>query len=250
MVALLMLCVSGQAMAAFNEGDLIRVVYSGTGSGTEYATDLGNFSNLTAQDSTYLHNTTDLFSTSSVGASSFSTMNVAYFIYSGTGAAGNGGVWTSGSAATGGYAQGGQFYSGFQTAMVTTLPVWQSVAIGNNATLLQSNAGSYWNNANNAGFGVGTMGGFLGPNASNSAEQNLTALSTAGYVDQILYYFGSNPDTNFGRGTVVATLRTLADGSTIINPQNAPNATPIPAAAYLFGSGLLGMFGLRRKMAA
>jgi hypothetical protein len=25
------------------------------------------------------------------------------------------------------------------------------------------------------------------------------------------------------------------------------NATPIPAAAYLLGSGLLGMFGFRRK---
>jgi len=41
-------------------------------------------------------------------------------------------------------------------------------------------------------------------------------------------------------------IRTMADGSTIINPEAAA-PVPIPAAAYLLGSGLLGLVGIRRK---
>src|SRR5271169_4548822 len=121
MVAVLMLGVSGQAMAAFNEGDLIRVVYTGTGSGTEYATDLGAFSSTAPLSSGNPFAGQDTFSTTSVGASSFSNMTVAYFIMSSTANSGNGAAYTSGSAASGGYPAYGQFWSGFEGAASTSL---------------------------------------------------------------------------------------------------------------------------------
>jgi len=253
MVALLMLGVSGQAMAAFNEGDLIRVVYSGTGSGTEYATDMGNYSSLTAPGSVYLNDTTDTVSLSQIGAASWSNANVAYFIMSSTLNGGNGAAWTSGPT-TGATAAPGQFWSGFELNASTVLPVYGANAIGNNVTLLQSNAGSYWTNMNGGGYAVGTMGSYLDQNIpGNTAEVNLAALSTTGYVNQMLYYYGSTPDgsTTDIKGTAVAALETLvnANGQLITILGNAPT-TPIPAAVYLFGSGLLGLIGLRRKMVA
>jgi len=256
MVALLMLGVSGQAMAAFNEGDLIRVVYSGTGAGTEYATDMGNYSSLTAPNSTtYLNDTTDTVSLSAIGAASWSNANVSYFIVSSTLNGGNGAAWTSGPT-TGATAAPGQFWAGIYNGASTVLPSYNNAAIGNNVTLLQSNAGSYWTNLNAGGYAVGTMGGFLDQNVpGNTAEANLAALSTTGYVNQMLYYYGSTPDgsTTDIKGTAVAALETLVNANgqliTVLDAQNAPT-TPIPAAAYLFGSGLLGLFGLRRKMVA
>jgi hypothetical protein len=113
-------------------------------------------------------------------------------------------------------------------------------------TVSQSALYSYWNNMNSGGTTPGTFGGYL----QNTAEANLAALATVGYVDQVLYYYGANPDGGTP-GVQVGVLRTFADGSTMLNPMNDPGASvPVPAAAYLFGSGLLGLIGLRRKMAA
>jgi hypothetical protein len=89
------------------------------------------------------------------------------------------------------------------------------------------------------------MGGYLDvTKTGNSAEANLAALSTTGYVDQVLYSYGSDPDSG-NAGVQVATIHTTAAGSTV-----TPTNTPIPAAAYLFGTGLMGLVGLRRKMSA
>ncbi len=255
MVALLMLGVSGKAMAAFSEGDLIRVVYSGTGSGTEYATDLGNFSSLTAPGSgAYLNDTTDTVSLSQAGATSWSNANVGYFIMSSTLNSGNGAAWTSGPT-TGATAAPGQFWSGFQLNASTVLPYYNSIAVGNNASSLQSNASSYWTNMNGAGYAVGTMGTYLDQTVpGNTAEMNLAALSTTGYVNQMLYYYGATPDgsTTDIKGTAVASLETLVNssGQLVTVLAGTPSPTPIPAAVYLFGSGLLGLIGLRRKMVA
>jgi hypothetical protein len=240
LVAVLMLGVSGQAMAAFQEGDLIRVVYnsSANGTGTEYATDLGQFTGGP------IINNTDTFSLSSVGATSWSNVNVAYFVMSSTANSGNGAAWISGSATNGGNVNIGQFWAGFNGAASTTLLGYQNASHGaNSVSMLQSDPSSYWQNMNVQGFSIGTMGGYVNGNA----EQNLAALSTTGYVDQVLYYYGSTPD-NTTTGTQVATIRTLANGGTTVTP-SVSNA-PIPAAAYLFGTGLLGLAGIRRKMAA
>jgi hypothetical protein len=66
--------------------------------------------------------------------------------------------------------------------------------------------------------------------------------ATSGSVTQNLYYF-ANANTANSVGLQVATITTNFDGSTTINA----TTTPIPPAFFLMGSGLLGMFGLRRK---
>jgi hypothetical protein len=74
----------------------------------------------------------------------------------------------------------------------------------------------------------------------------LNALGSGGFVDQKLYFFNfTSPANPATAGTQVATIRTMADGSTIINP--ASPVVPIPPSVLLLGSGLLGLIGLRRR---
>jgi hypothetical protein len=69
--------------------------------------------------------------------------------------------------------------------------------------------------------------------------------ATSGSVTQNLYFLDNANGAN-KVGVSVATISTNFDGSTtIVTPNTA--ATPIPPAFFLMGSGLLGMFGLRRK---
>lgn len=242
MVAVLMLGVSGQAMASFEQGHLIRVVYNNTaaGLGNEYATDLGAYAP-TSLDGTNFHNTIDTFSLSSVGASNWSQVNIAYFIVDYNAAAeGRGGAWASGPAA-GNTANLYAYWGGFAGAATTTAGGYEQAAAGaKSVTMSQTSALSYWNNMNNGGTMIGSMGQYITP---QNGETSLGALATSNYVDQVLYYYGSDPDAG-NAGVKVGTLRTFANGSTALNP------VPIPAAVYLFGSGLLGLVGLRRKMAA
>lgn len=233
---------TGQAMAAFEEGDLIRVVYrmSANGTGTEYATDLGAFSATSPLTLTAIYNTNN-FDLAKVGASSMADVNVAYFVMSSTANGGNGAAYASGST-TGGAVNLYAFWGSYQPAASNTLDTFKMNAVGNNASVSQSNAYSYWNSMNGGTFYTGTMGNYL---ASGDAEKNLATIGTNGYVDQVLYYYG-DPD-NGANGMNVATIRTFADGHT---EAVAVANTPIPAAIYLFGSGLMGLVGLRRKTAA
>ncbi|MFZ4856669.1 MAG: hypothetical protein ACOYL3_09755 [Desulfuromonadaceae bacterium] len=71
--------------------------------------------------------------------------------------------------------------------------------------------------------------------------------TTGGSVTQSLYFYNSGLTTVAAQkiGVEVATITTSFDGSSTITTPTA--ATPIPPAFFLMGSGLLGMFGLRRK---
>jgi len=251
-VAVLMLGVSGQAMAYFTDGDLIRVVYSTiNGTGYEYATDLGSFSSLgiSSTGGAYTGPTQNLNTSNFgilTGQTNFSNMYVTYFIADAALNSNNGAAWTSSAMTNGGYklANGaGSFFNATELPM----SLWNSKGtISASNTQADPSGLSWWANAESSGGTLFYYQGFL-DNTKGPAEANLTALNTTGgTVDQLLYYYGSNLNAS-GRGTVVAEIITNADGSTTI--EGAPT-TPIPAAVYLFGSGLLGMFGLRRKMAA
>jgi hypothetical protein len=91
--------------------------------------------------------------------------------------------------------------------------------------------------------------GPLTPTRDGKRPDDPNKKQTIGYVDHTLYYYGSpSGASGASTGLAVATIRTYADGATQLNPRVA--ATPVPAAVYLLGSGLLGLVGIRRKMAA
>src|SRR5574341_1577011 len=237
-VAVLMLGISGQAMASFEEGHLIRVVYSGTGAGTEYVTDLGDFLSLTSPlTSNNALSGQNTFSLANVGASAtWANTNVAYFIVSFSANAGAGAAWTSGPA-SGSNNNFGTFWTNFVGSTAMTTNSWQQYSGGaNSVAVSQADGASYWINQNSGGTSIGTFMGYL----TNTAEKNLGELATAAYVDQYLYYYGANPDGGTP-GTQVAKLRTFADHTEL----GAVSQVLVPAAVYLFGTGQIGRASCR-----
>lgn len=91
-------------------------------------------------------------------------------------------------------------------------------------------------------WGKGTYGEILF--STENPLRNLGTMAANGYVDMYLFYF-PNGNVRDTAHLPVATLRLLPNGQTIINPQAAP--VPVPASALIFGSGILGLFGLRRR---
>jgi FtsH-binding integral membrane protein len=81
---------------------------------------------------------------------------------------------------------------------------------------------------------------------AGSAETSLASLvgATSGSVTQNLYFwanaYAAVPADTIG--VLAATITTSYNGTSVVTA-----ATPIPPAFFLMGSGLLGMFGLRRK---
>lgn len=240
-VAVLMLGVSGQAMAAFTQGDLIQVVYQKGGS-MEVATDLGAFSATTLasapQNVALTANPFPVAGSGVFSGAAASDLQIAYYVV-GPGATT---FWTSGPEA--GQTSGARQGTAVQT-MNTVNGKYASLG-GSQVTLAQSDGQSYYSLGDKGGNGVGGFAGFI---PANNGEQNLGALATVGYVDSYLYYYATPGATTAKAGVQVATIRSYADGTSIINPTSV-SQTPIPAAVYLLGSGLLGFVGIRRKMAA
>jgi hypothetical protein len=241
MVAMMLVVgMNGQAMAYFEDGNLIRVVYDRGGT-NEVVTDLGagfNPSTAGTQGPALLN--TNNFSLSQFGSNAnFNNLYVAYFTL--TVAPSTGpitAVWTSGTGSQNSISRaGGAFIT---NAHVITGGNMQS-GLAQNVNL-NAAGNSYWTKFDMGNIdNVGGFGTFLNP-ANRNGEANLGALATVGYVDQQIFYY--NSPNNAQAGQAVYTIRTHADGTTEIV------ATPVPAAIYLLGSGLLGLIGIRRKMAA
>ena len=181
---MLMFGLSGQAMAYFADGDLIRIVYSATG-GNETATDLGSIAGLTTSLTSSVTYNTNNFSISALGSGATTANSyVAYYAYVNDSNY-NDNVWTSGN-------QGGQSIAGsvavsnFPNAAEAMGGLYSTTPGGAQVTIATSNGGSYYTNMNLSGLGNGQMAGYT-PNGD--AEKNLAALATTGYVDQTLYYY-------------------------------------------------------------
>jgi hypothetical protein len=101
---------------------------------------------------------------------------------------------------------------------------------------------SYWLNLDGGGTKIGTFNAFV---SSGNGEVSLANLATTGgSVTQYLYYYPNSSSNSGGSGLQVAELVTT-DGVTTIT--SVPATVPVPATFLLFGSGLLGLVGIRRK---
>ncbi|TWJ16692.1 VPLPA-CTERM sorting domain-containing protein [Geobacter argillaceus] len=238
----LMTLAASNAMAAFGNAELVRVVYNHLGT-VEVATDLGNIDAIIAGGAV----AADTFKLSSItGATSTADLYVSYFASNYTGSATTNKAYMNADAAP---AMGS--YTNFNTGVSNAVNNYYNYLSTTNAgattvTGQTSYANSFTTQLAKGGVAYGSMNSSL--YNSTGGEQNLaTLLSTGG--KSTIYSF-----TNFGRNPVTGTsalaLTTNFDtvtgiGSTSIAPAATP--TPIPAAAYLLGSGLLGLVGIRRK---
>lgn len=234
----LMTALSSQAFAYFANNDLIEVVYNGTTA--ERAIDLGSLTtlNLSALTSPLTLSGANSINLSALQASSWSQLNVGFFAYSGstyqeyfattqntTPAI----VSSSRTAFANAYSSVAGLYGGSGTQIVdasTSSPNTYVKKMDSNGTT----PGYY------AGFNNESQNGLIG-------EANLAALDTGGSVSMYLYHFNIVTAVNGVLGTPYSAILTLnANGSTV-----AQAVTPIPASILLFGSGLLGLVGLKRK---
>ncbi len=235
-VALLLLGFSSQAMASWSNGDLIQVVYQ-SGGQYEEATDLGAFNLTTAYSGATTTFSAPAITLAGQGVFSGATWDkqqIAYFIATGTSYT----AWTSGPS-TGQSTGTSRQWGPFQTQGATIMNKYASLNTGAQGTLPQSDLQSYFLLMDKQGSQIGSFYGMI---AAGNGETNMAALANpGGYVDSYLYYY-ANANSNT-QGVQVADLRTFSNGTT----QLVGTATPVPAPALLFGSGLLGLIGLRRK---
>lgn len=245
--AMLTLSAVGSASAAFVQGDLIRVIYDTKGT-KEIATDLGAMSTLTTLGTgSVVGGGVDAATLAQFGGSTYADLRVGYFAIQKANTGINpANLWLAGDP-TVAPKSGALKWSGAYTAFNNTLGNYAQSA-GNTAVIADKSVGNtFYVNMDRSGLQVGNYGTFLPTNPAGGVL-NLAALATTGYVDQAIYNWSGSVTNTSAYGTQVLTLRTMADGSTVINPGAAP--VPIPPAFLLMGSGLLGMVGIRRKMAA
>jgi hypothetical protein len=105
---------------------------------------------------------------------------------------------------------------------------------------------------NTAGDGNAYFGGIMGSNWGSSAT-----FSAVGAVGQALQFFYMTPTgTNsalaanvqqYLNGNGASTWTLNADGSLVFAAAGGSSPVPLPAAVWLFGSGLLGLIGIGRR---
>jgi hypothetical protein len=256
--ALMTISFAGTAMAAFVQGDLIRVVYDTVGA-KEYATDLGSWATLSttaAKANLTVGGGVDAITLANTGAASFNNLVVGYYMVQFP----TGGPYGVAVAADGvnPITSGSRKFSSFNTSAGAIGGNYVANAIaGTNSAVIADKAANGTNTFYNqfdvhgvsTGYYAGWETGATGVNPGGILS--LAALTTTGYVDQTMVYFGpfTTITPNASTGVNSITVRTMADGSTIIN-QGTAAPVPVPPAFFLMGSGLLGIFGVRRKMNA
>jgi hypothetical protein len=122
-------------------------------------------------------------------------------------------------------------------------PAGLGLTLGNTVVANETNPNSYFTQMDNSGLSHGTFGGlFKNPPVNGEASLATLILPIGpGPVEQELYYYYIGGSAGPITGDAVRIL-TLANGATVINP------VPIPPSMLLFGSGLVGFLGFRKRL--
>lgn len=249
LATMLVVGAAAQASAYFEQGNLVLVGYNENTN--EVGIDLGAIGgglDLSAQNVVIGSS----FSLADVGVSSWDMVSVGAF-------ADNSNLTTynmdnfvaNSSASWTGYSSTPTTRLTFSNNSQTVSGYYASLASAGMVIADPANAKSYDVKHN---LGSNNPGSYSGINDENgTGEVNLGALATGGYVDLYLYRFGGGVQYNFdlvpgttANYTAVLRLQDIDGNGTV---ETKLNPVPLPGAVWLFGSGLFGLFGLRRKNA-
>lgn len=223
---------ASNAMAYFADGDLIRVVYDSAGT-FEQATDLGSITALSSASNLTIGG----IDTSSVADKS--GLMVTYFAKQITGT-GTGSFYIAQDATqtTSAGINGSKWSSIGASSMASVYTYYNSKGTAT-VNVLTTDTNSYAKKLDQSNTSPGLFAGLTDASTKDFAEVSLSDIANVNAMN--LYYF---QDGN-AKQTVSTPYLTILTDST--GTHITGTATPIPAAAYLLGSGLMGLFGLRRK---
>ena len=204
------------------------------------AVDLGNVNNLIASPA----DTTIAGSDANFGAAGAAPLYVSYFAYDNA----TGNVWISAASGLGTFGLNIDNYSGTIGQMSMVAQTYKAIA-GNasSAVSLKNPQGvsTFFNSLEGTQNGQGGYARMVDVTTIGTTTETLDLINA---VKQSLYFFdvANEVDESDLIFQEVAKITTNANGTVTLNAANAE--VPIPAAAYLLGSGLLGLVGLRRRM--
>lgn len=249
-VLVVMTLFCSNAFASFGDSELIRVIYERNTGTTEQLTDLGNIN-------TILSTPVTTIAGNPLTANYPSNLIATYFAIDRI----NSQVWVSSTSdiPSSFYFNGNGYNSGVlyisqMLSYYNTLPADANGVVTGPLGVSSSFRVRVDANQGYLGGIVSTVNG-----SHRTTEISLASLvdGSASSVTQNLFFNSHGRSTStldeHGNtitipaqtfGAIVATISTNADGSTTIT-----TPTPIPAAAWLMGSGLIGMVGFRRRLA-
>jgi len=230
LAAAMMTLSASSAFAAFADMELFRVVYErGTGT-SEQLTDMGSITSLLSGT----HNVAG----DAITAGTASNLYVGYFALNRTTKE----VWATSGSTNAPVMTGSVAFNTLTNGSTSMYTYYNSLTADANGVVtgIQSNTNSY---RNKLSANSGRLGSAL--TTSSNIEASLASLvgATSGSVVQNLYYFANGSVAGAGQQIAGLTIATNFDGSSTV----AATPTPIPAAFYLMGSGLMGLVGLRRR---
>ncbi|MDY6989265.1 MAG: VPLPA-CTERM sorting domain-containing protein [Thermodesulfobacteriota bacterium] len=229
LAVMLVFAVAGQASAAFENNHLVQVVHNSADK--EFGVDLGDIGTIDMSGTNVLLAPVGSVNFGALG--SYAELNVGFF-GADTAAYQN---WIATTKTTDPLIAPAQLLN-FENGASSVQATYQS-----DPSQSYNQPGTYGSIMNLNGVAEGAYAGWNLHQADG--ESGLADLASTGYVDMYLYHWSfSTLDKGPDAGTdYTGILRLYANGSTVLNP----SAVPIPGAAILLGSGLIGLVGIRRR---